>query len=188
MWLCLKARKPAHLNESYQVCWVTWSNMQPELHQKLVDDYWWLLCNQSTINAKTQSVSVPNMNPVSSSRQQRWLKRRPEGTDLQKTTWATWRLLISLLLRWLTHQTSETFIGSVSWWQRNNSTSFLSFDPPLPLPLSDRNNEEWIWAAGGSAAHGAPEHEEVNPHSCASLMSSCELSFLLLCSELHSCS
>lgn len=54
---------------------------------------------------------------------------------------------------------NETFSASVA-----EITAFLiSYHP------SDRNHEEWVWAAGGSAAHGSPEHEEVSPTHSRSL-------------------
>lgn len=95
-----------------------------------------------------------NINYLWLSRLQHWWKRRPEDTDPPRTTSVTCPHLTSPLLRWQTPQFSETlFTPSVTVTQ---ITAFISHRP------IDRNHEEWIWAAGSTAAHGSPEHEEVN--------------------------
>lgn len=90
-----------------------------------------------------------------SSRLPHWWRRRLEDTDLPRTTWATCPHLTSPLLRWQTPQTSKTFFTASA--SITEITAFLISYHPL-----DRNYEEWIWAAGSSAAYGSPEHEEVN--------------------------
>lgn len=115
-----------------------------------------------------------------SSRLQRWWRRRPEDTDPPRTTWATCPHPTSLLLRWQTPQTSETFTASASVTE---ITEFLLSFHPL-----DRNHEERIWAVGGTPAHGTPEHEEVNPTQCNCSYFSQKLGFFLIClKESYTC-
>lgn len=99
---------------------------------------------------------VQNITYLWLSRLQLWWKRRPEDTDPPRTTSVTCPPPTSLPLRWQKLLSSlKPSSSPISYCDANNGIYFLS-------PLLDGNNEEWIWAAGGAAAHGSPEHEEVN--------------------------
>lgn len=85
-------------------------------------------------------------------RLQLWWKKRREDIGPPRIISVTCPRLTFPLLRWptpLLPALSLTACGTK-----------MVFFPPFFFAL-DWNYEEWVWAAGSSAAHGAPEHEEV---------------------------
>lgn len=76
-----------------------------------------------------------------SSRLQRWWRRRPEDTDLPRTTWATCSHLTSLLLRWENSSDLLKPSSHLSQCDRNNSISYLF--SPIRQKLWGMNLNGW---------------------------------------------